>query len=74
MKNVDGTEHMREDIEAEVKRFLGVPKNIIDARAEHCAEAYLSSSRGIEDDDPFKRTLKEAYIEQFKELLFEQMQ
>ncbi len=61
-------DHMTNDVVASVRQFINVPRSILNQRAEQEAERYVSSSRGMEDDDA-KKVAKELYISAFTDLV-----
>jgi len=54
-----------------VKKFKGVPKSIIENKAEQLAETFVSSEIGFTDEDGMKEGYKQNYMERFMEKIIE---
>lgn len=65
-------EQITEAVESAVRRFIGIPKNIIQNRAEEEAEKYVSQTMGLEDSKE-KEDYKKLYMEMFNEILINQI-
>ena len=62
------TEHLLNAVESAAQAFVGVPRSIIDNKAEEQAELYVSSTLGLEDGFH-----KEIVKDQFKNMFIDKM-
>jgi hypothetical protein len=60
-------DRMRDHVERSVRQFKGVPKSIINGKAEEFAEQFVSSEMGLTGEDGMKEGYKSQYIEMFSE-------
>lgn len=58
-------EMIGDDIRTSVGNFIGIPKNIIEARAEQEAERWTAGN--FDADNPVRDSYKQSYIQMFIE-------
>lgn len=61
----DSNDQLINAVESAVHSFVGIPRTMIQARAEQFAEEYVSATLGLDDKSFSKQIIKDQFIEMF---------